>query len=68
MRISGSQSNQVTVVRVKKGYHLTRSGHIVNGRSSRPSITNEAVDDLGIKAKRAVIVGLKASDVILRLN
>jgi molybdopterin-binding protein len=32
------------------------------------SITNEAVDDLGIKAKGAVIVVIKASDVMIAVD
>jgi molybdopterin-binding protein len=32
------------------------------------SITNEAVDDLGIKAKGAVTVVVKASDVMIAVD
>jgi molybdopterin-binding protein len=32
------------------------------------SITNEAVDDLGIKAKSAVTVVVKASDVMIAVD
>jgi molybdopterin-binding protein len=41
---------------------------IGNGQVVTSSITNEAVDELGIKAKGQVIVVIKASDVMIAVN
>ena len=64
-------SNQIrgTVDEVTKGATTSHvrvdigSGHIVAS-----SITNEAVDDLGIKAKGHVTVAVKASDVMIAVD
>jgi len=41
---------------------------IGNGQTVTSSITNESVDELGIKAKSPVIVVVKASDVMIAVN
>jgi molybdopterin-binding protein len=41
---------------------------IGNGQIMTSSITNEAVDDLGIKAKGQVTVVIKASDVMIAVD
>jgi molybdopterin-binding protein len=41
---------------------------IGGGQIMTSSITNEAVDDLGIKAKGHVIVVIKASDVMIAVD
>jgi molybdopterin-binding protein len=54
---------------VKKG--ATTSHVLVDiggGQIITSSITNEAVDDLAIKAKSSVIVVVKASDVMIAVD
>ena len=66
MRISARNQIKGTVVEVKKG--ATTSHVLVDigaGQIVTSSITNEAVDELGIKAKGAVTVVIKASDVMI---
>jgi molybdopterin-binding protein len=66
MRISARNQIKGTVVEVKKGATTSHVRvDIGNGQIVTSSITNEAVDDLGIKAKSAVIVVVKASDVMI---
>jgi molybdopterin-binding protein len=69
MRISARNQVKGTVVEVKKG---ATTSHIRvdvgNGQIITSSITNEAVDDLGIKAGSAVIVVVKASDVMIAVD
>jgi len=67
MRISAR--NQITVVEVKKGattshIHVDVGG----GQIVTSSITNEAVDELGLKAKDHVTVVIKASDVMIAVD
>jgi molybdopterin-binding protein len=69
MRISARNQIEGTVVEVKKGATTSHvrvdigGGHIVTS-----SITNEAVDELGIKAKGHVTVVVKASDVMIAVD
>ena len=66
MRISARNQIKGTVSDVKKG---ATTAHIRvdigNGVTMTSSITNEAVDELGIKAKDQVTVVIKASDVMI---
>jgi molybdopterin-binding protein len=64
MRISARNQIKGTVVEVKKGA-TTSHVRVDIGTSS---ITNEAVDELGIKAKGHVIVVVKASDVMIAVD
>ena len=69
MRISARNQINGTVVEVKKG--ATTSHVLVDiggGQILTSSITNEAVDDLGIKAKGNVTVLIKASDVMIAVD
>jgi molybdopterin-binding protein len=69
MRISARNQIKGTVVEVKKGAttsHVTVD--IGGGQIVTSSITNEAVDDLGIKAKGSVVVVVKASDVMIAVD
>jgi molybdopterin-binding protein len=69
MRISARNQIKGTVVEVKKGATTSHVRvDIGNGQIVTSSITNEAVDDLGIKAKSAVIVVVKASDVMIAVD
>jgi molybdopterin-binding protein len=69
MRISARNQIKGTVVEVKKGATTSHVRvDIGGGQIVTSSITNEAVDDLGIKAKGAVIVVVKASDVMIAVD
>jgi molybdopterin-binding protein len=66
MRISARNQIKGTVVEVKKGATTSHIRvDIGNGQIVTSSITNEAVDELGIKAKGHVTVVVKASDVTI---
>jgi molybdopterin-binding protein len=69
MRISARNQIKGTVVEVKKG---ATTSHVMvdigGGQIVTSSITNEAVDDLAIKAKSSVIVVVKASDVMIAVD
>jgi molybdopterin-binding protein len=69
MRISARNQLKGTVVEVKKGATTSHVRvDIGNGQIVTSSITNEAVDDLGIKAKGHVTVVVKASDVMIAVD
>ena len=69
MRISARNQIKGTVVEVTKGATTSHVRvDIGNGQIMTSSITNEAVDELGIKAKSAVVVVVKASDVMIAVN
>jgi molybdopterin-binding protein len=69
MRISARNQIKGTVVEVKKG---ATTSHIRvdvgGGQIVTSSITNEAVDELGLKAKDHVTVVIKASDVMIAVD
>jgi molybdopterin-binding protein len=69
MRISARNQIKGTVIEVKKGATTSHVRvDIGNGQIVTSSITNEAVDELGIKAKGAVTVVVKASDVMIGVD
>ena len=69
MRISARNQIKGTVVDVKKGATTSHVRvDIGQGQIITSAITNEAVDELGIKAKGQVIVVVKASDVMIAVN
>ena len=69
MRISARNQIKGTVIDVKKGATTSHVRvDIGNGQTVTSSITNEAVDELGIKVKSSVIVVVKASDVMIAVN
>jgi molybdopterin-binding protein len=68
MRISARNQIRGTVVEVKKGATTSHVRVDIGGNIVTSSITNEAVDDLGIKVKDAVIVVIKASDVMIAVD
>jgi molybdopterin-binding protein len=69
MRISARNQIKGTVVEVKKGATTSHVRvDIGNGTIVTSSITNEAVDDLGIKAGGKVTVVVKASDVMIGVD
>jgi molybdopterin-binding protein len=69
MRISARNQLKGTVIEVKKGATTSHVRvDIGNGQTITSSITNEAVDELGIKAKGHVTVVVKASDVMIAVD
>jgi molybdopterin-binding protein len=68
MRLSARNQIKGTVVEVKKGATTSHVRVDIGGNIMTSSITNEAVDDLGIKAKSQVIVVIKASDVMIAVD
>jgi molybdopterin-binding protein len=69
MRISARNQIKGTVIEVKKGATTSHIRvDIGNGQIVTSSITNEAVDELGIKAKDRVTVVVKASDVMIAVD
>ncbi|HWX58030.1 TOBE domain-containing protein [Bradyrhizobium sp.] len=69
MRISARNQIKGTVAEVKKGATTSHVRvDIGSGQIVTSSITNEAVDELGIKVKDHVTVVIKASDVMIAVN
>jgi molybdopterin-binding protein len=69
MRISARNQIKGTVVDVKKGATTSHIRvDIGGGQVMTSSITNEAVDDLGIKNGGKVTVVIKASDVMIAVD
>jgi molybdopterin-binding protein len=69
MRISARNQIKGTVIEVTKGATTSHVRvDIGGGQIVTSSITNEAVDDLGIKAKGHVTVVVKASDVMIAVD
>jgi molybdopterin-binding protein len=69
MRLSARNQLKGTVVDVKKGATTSHVRvDIGNGQIVTSSITNEAVDELGIKVKGHVTVVVKASDVMIAVD
>jgi molybdopterin-binding protein len=69
MRISARNQIKGTVIEVKKGATTSHVRvDIGNGQIVTSSITNESVDDLGIKAGGKVTVVVKSSDVMIAVD
>lgn len=69
MRISARNQIKGTVVEVKKGATTSHVRvDIGGGNIITSSITNEAVDELGIKAGGKASVVVKASDVMIAVD
>jgi molybdopterin-binding protein len=69
MRISARNQLKGTVVEVKKGATTSHVRvDIGGGKNVTSSITNEAVDELGLKAGGAATVVIKASDVMIAVD
>jgi molybdopterin-binding protein len=68
MRLSARNQIKGTVVEVTKGATTSHVRVDIGGTVMTSSITNEAVDDLGIKAGGKVIVVVKASDVMIAVD
>jgi len=66
MRLSARNQLKGTVTAITKGATTAHvKVDIGNGQIVTSSITNEAVDELGIKVGNGVIVVIKASDVMI---
>jgi molybdopterin-binding protein len=68
MRLSARNQIKGTVLEVKKGATTSHVRVDIGGNIMTSSITNEAVDDLGIKANGRVTVVIKASDVMIAVD
>jgi molybdopterin-binding protein len=69
MRISARNQLKGTVVEVKKGATTAHIRVDIGNRQIVTSaITNEAVDELGIKVEDHVTVVIKASDVMIAVD
>ena len=69
MRISARNQIKGTVVDVKKGATTSHIRvEIGGGQIVTSSITNEAVDDLGLAAGSKATVVIKASDVMIAVD
>jgi molybdopterin-binding protein len=68
MRISARNQLKGTVIEVKKGATTSHVRIDIGGNIVTSSITNEAIDDLGIKVKDSVTVVIKASDVLIAVG
>jgi molybdopterin-binding protein len=69
MRIRARNQIKSTVVEVNKGATTSHVRvEIGGGQIVTSSITNEAVDELGIKVRDQVTVVIKASDVMIAVD
>jgi molybdopterin-binding protein len=69
MKISARNQISGKIVEVKKGATTAHVRlEIAPGRIITASITNEAVDDLGLKAGDQAIAVIKASDVMIAID
>ena len=69
MKLSARNQLKGTIVDLKKGAttaHITVE--IAGGDLVKSSITNEAVDDLGLEQGQKVIAIIKASDVMIAVE
>ena len=68
MRISARNQLKGTVVEVKKGATTSHVRVDIGGKVVTASITNEAVDELGIRIGNQVTAVIKASDVMVAVD
>lgn len=68
MRISARNVLKGTVKEVRKGSTTSHVTIDVQGRTVTASITNEAVEDLGLEKGAKVSAIIKASDVIVAIE
>ncbi|WP_425066107.1 TOBE domain-containing protein [Reyranella sp.] len=68
MRISARNRLKGTIVEVKKGQTTAHVRIDVKGNIVTAAITNEAVDELGLKAGQEAYAIVKASDVMVGLD
>jgi molybdopterin-binding protein len=69
MKLSARNQIKGTVVEVKKGATTAHVRvEIATGSVITASITNDAVEELGLKKGDAVVAIIKASDVMIAVN
>ena len=70
MRLSARNQIKGKIVEVKKGATTShiKPGDIAPGQVITASITNEAVDELGLKAGMTASAVIKASDVMIAVD
>lgn len=68
MRISASNRLRGKVVEVRKGATTAHVRIDVNGTIVTASITNEAVDELGLQVGQDAFAIIKASDVMVGIS
>ena len=68
MRISARNKLKGKVTEVRKGQTTAHVRIDVNGTTVMASITNEAVDELGLKVGQAAYAVVKASDVMVAID
>ncbi len=68
MKISARNQLKGTIVDVVKGATTSHVRIDIGGAVVTASITNEAVDDLGLKKGGAAIAVIKASDVLVAID
>ena len=68
MRVSARNQLKGTIVEVTKGQTTAHIRIDVGGAIVTASITNEAVDDLGLKAGQQAYAVIKASDVMVAVE
>ena len=68
MKISARNRLKGTVVEVRKGQTTAHVRLDVNGTVVTAAITNEAVDELGLKAGQEAYAVVKASDVMVAVD
>jgi molybdopterin-binding protein len=68
MKLSARNRLKGRIVEVKKGATTSHVRLDVNGTIVTASITNEAVDELGLKAGQEAYAIVKASDVMIGLD
>lgn len=67
MRLSARNQLQGKVLEVRRGQTTAHVRIDIGGQVVTASITNEAVDDLGLAVGQTVIAVIKASDVMVGL-
>jgi molybdopterin-binding protein len=68
MKLSARNQLRGTIVEVVKGQTTSHVRIDIGGAIVTASITNEAVDDLGLKVGQAAYAVVKASDVMVAVN
>jgi molybdopterin-binding protein len=68
MRISARNQIRGTILEVTKGATTSHVRVDIGGQTVTSSITNESVEELGLKAGGKAIVVIKASDVMIGVD
>ena len=68
MRISARNQIKGSILEVTKGATTAHIRVDIGGQVVTSSITNEAVDDLGLKVGGKAVVVIKASDVMIAVD